>query len=47
MAGKKDVLTVKNANNNKEKKRKRLFLDDFVCLHQDYIETHSHNPEAL
>ena len=43
MPGKKDVLTVQNEN-GKEKKRKRVFLDDISSLHKMFCEEYPDHP---
>ena len=43
MPGKKDVLSVKTGSDLKEKKRKRLLLDDIDNLHNQYNSTYPDN----
>ena len=42
MPGKKDVISTKT-NGTKEKKRKRLLLDDISDVHRMYLEEHPDN----
>ena len=43
MLGKKDMISTKT-NGTKEKKRKRLLLDDISNVHRMYLEEHPDNP---
>ena len=43
MPGKKDVISIK-INSTKEKKRKRLLIDDISNVHSMYLEEHPDNP---